>query len=339
MTGFIFCPILELVKQLHRLQDSYNMAKKVLITGGSGLIGRPLTALLLKAGYNVSHLSRSKETIKTGEVPVYFWDIRNHFIEDGALDQVDVIVHLAGADIGEKRWTTQRKEVLHNSRVETAGLLYNYLKLHPHQVIRFISASGIAIYGHDTGGIELNEDRKQLGDDFLATLAKSWEAAADQFQSLGIKTVKLRTGIVLSSEGGALKKLLPPVKLGLGAALGHGGQYISWIHIKDHIRIIKHAIENEQVVGAYNAVAPNPVTNRQFMQTMAKVANRPFFLPAVPGFGLRAILGEMASMVIGGNNVSSGKVEASGFVFEYPTLEGALRSVLSGETKNSVKHL
>ena len=312
------------------------MGVKVLITGGTGLIGRHLTSLLLKSGYEVAHLSRSKDAIPG--IPVFLWDLKKDFIEEGALDQVDVIVHLAGADVAEKKWTQERKRILKSSRVETAGMLYRYLIKNQHQVKSFISASGIAIYGHDTGGIELMEDRKRLGDDFLSTLTKSWEEAADQFSSSDLRVVKLRTGLVLSPDGGALKKLLTPIKFGVGAALGSGEQYMSWIHIYDHIRFIQYAIENPLISGVYNAVAPHPVTNREFMQSLAKNMKKPFFLPNVPGFGLRLYLGEMASMLLGGNKVSSKKIEASGFLFKYPTLKEALNNLLSTKGKNGNKH-
>jgi uncharacterized protein (TIGR01777 family) len=302
------------------------MGSKVLITGGSGMIGRHLTVALKSAGYEVAHLSRTKSG--NSSAAVFTWDHTLGHLEDGALDGVEYIVHLAGAGVADKRWTAERKKVIVDSRVQSAGLLYEKLKEQSHQVKAFISASGISIYGHDTGDAVCTEDTPANTKDFLGRVTVAWEAAADQFAGLGLRVVKLRTGIVLSTEGGAFPRLLLPVRLGAGAAIGTGRQYLSWIHLQDQIRLIRHCLEHDSCAGVYNAVAPDPVRNREIMRRMAGYLDRPFFLPNVPAFTLKLVYGEMAETVLGGNKVSPHKILDTGFRFQYPDLDSALRDLL-----------
>lgn len=302
------------------------MHSKILISGGSGLVGAQLSEKLVGQGYEVVHLSRFD--FKSSKFRTFTWDIHSGLIEDGAFEHVEYIIHLAGAGIAEKRWSAGRKQTLTSSRVDGANLIFKYLQSGNHQVKAFISASAIGIYGCDTGGIVQTEDRLQLGDDFLATLTKKWELAADQFEDLGIRVVKLRLGNVLSKNGGLLGKLLPFARLGLSSPFGSGEQYMSWIHMDDLISIFMHAIEQNEIQGIYNAVAPNPVMNKEFVKQLALVLNKPSFLPNTPKFALKLILGELSSAITGGNKVSSKKIEQAGFSFQFSDLGEALRNLL-----------
>lgn len=298
------------------------MNKRILITGGSGLVGLQLSELLVKQGYEVVHLSRYRS--KSSSYKTFTWDLSAKVIEDGAFDGVSQIVHLAGAGVADKRWSTERKAELTSSRIDSANLIYKSLKDSGHKIEAFISASAIGIYGFDTGGIEQTEDRMQLGDDFLATLTKKWEAAADQFDIEGTRVVKYRIGLVLSKSGGLLGKLVPLAKLGLSSAFGSGNQYMSWIHIDDLAKMFLYAIEKTEMNGAYNAVAPGPVVNKDFLTQLAKVLNKPYFLPNTPKFVLKLVLGELSSAITGGNKVSSDKIEQAGFNFQFNNLQDSL---------------
>ncbi len=302
------------------------MSKIVLVTGGTGLVGTRLTSLLIEKGCQVRYLSRNPG--KVSEVESFSWDIDRQTIDEKALDGVDYIIHLAGAGVADKKWTTQRKKEILQSRTKSTEVLRSALANKDHQVKAFISASAVGYYGWDTGGVWKKEDSR-FGDDFLATVTKSWEAEVDQVEKLGIRVAMLRIGIVLSDKGGALKELTKPIKWGAGAALGKGDQYMSWIHLDDLCKMFIHALENDTIQGIYNAVAPNPVTNKELSKLSAKVLGKPFFLPNVPGFVLKLALGEMASMVLGGNRVSSEKIQNDGFTFTYPEVEPALNDLLT----------
>lgn len=302
------------------------MKSKILITGGTGLVGTRLSEKLVEQGYNVVHLSRNQNNASTYKT--FSWDISKGIIEEGAFESVHHIIHLAGAGIAEKRWSAKRKQILTSSRVDGANLIFKYLKSSDHHVKTFISASAIGIYGFDTGGIIQTEERIQLGDDFLATLTKKWELAADKFSEAGIKVVKLRLGHVLSKGGGLMRKLLPLANLGLSSPFGAGEQYMSWIHIDDLTKIFIYAIEQQDIQGVYNAVAPIPVTNKDFLKQLTMVLNKPFFLPNTPKFVLKLIFGELSSAITGGNNVSSTKIEQAGFDFQFTELSEALRNLL-----------
>lgn len=297
------------------------MMTKILITGGSGLVGTALTEQLISKGYEVVHLGRQQDT--NPGITKYTWSPMKGEIDESAFDGVDYIVNLAGANLSEKRWTRERKNEIKKSRTKSTELIFDRLQQRNEKPKALVSASAIGYYGYDSGSIEKKEGSR-FGDDFLATVVKEWEAEVDKFTDLNIRTVKLRMGLVLSKKGGALEKIAKPVKLGFGAALGRGDQYISWIHIEDLCGIIIKALEDQTLNGVYNAVSPNPVTNKEFTRQLALILKRPFFLPNVPGFLLKIMLGEMASLVLGGNKVSSEKIENSGFKFQYPDLTVAL---------------
>lgn len=302
------------------------MPKSVLITGGTGLVGARLTELLKENGYQVRYLSRSSGS-KNG-VQAYAWDVEKQTIDKSAFDEITHIIHLAGAGVADKKWTAKRKKEILESRTKSTQLIYETLKSINHHVETFISASAIGYYGWDTGGVWVKEGSR-FGDDFLATVTKAWEEKVDLFEELKIRTAKLRIGIVFSGKGAALKELARPVKFGLGAALGKGDQYMSWIHVDDLCNMFIHAIENKEVHGVYNAVGPNPETNKHITKEIGKVLKRPIWLPNVPGFVLKLMLGQRAAMILGGSRVSSEKIESTGFKFRFPNLIDALKDLLS----------
>ncbi|MGB3779065.1 MAG: TIGR01777 family oxidoreductase [Tunicatimonas sp.] len=303
------------------------MNNHVLITGGSGLVGSRLTELLLAKGYTVSHLSRSPAK-PSSSIPTYQWDIKQQSIDPQALADADYVIHLAGAGVADQRWTDERKQAILNSRTESTKLLRDAIaQAGPSTIKAFVSASAIGIYGADTGDVLLTEE-SPAADDFLADVVVQWEAAVDTVKELGVRTVKCRIGIVLSPDGGALPPIAQTVRWGVGAPLGSGEQYLSWIHIDDLCRLFIHALENEAVAGAYNAVGPQPVTNQQLTQAVARVMHRPLWMPKVPGFVLKLALGELASAVLGGNRVSDQKIKDAGFRPKFNQLDLALADLL-----------
>ena len=303
------------------------MNNHVLITGGTGLVGSRLTELLRAQDYAVSHLSRSPAS-PSSSIPTYQWDIKQQSIDPQALADADYVIHLAGAGVADQRWTDERKQVILNSRTESTKLLRDAIaQAEPATTKAFVSASAIGIYGADTGDTLLTEE-SPAADDFLADVVVQWEAAVDEIQKLGVRTVKYRIGIVLSTEGGALPPIAQTVRWGVGAPLGSGEQYLSWIHIDDLCRMFIHALENEEMAGSYNAVGPQPVTNEVLTRTVARVMHRPLWMPNVPGFALKLALGELASAVLGGNRVSSRKIEDAEFRHKFDRLDLALADLL-----------
>ncbi len=302
------------------------MSKKVCITGGTGMIGTALRELLDKAGYRLSVLSRSEKPVD--KATVYTWDVQKKEMDMDALASADYLVHLAGASIAGGKWTVERKKEIRDSRINTTRLLIDKLSQVEKKPAVCIAASAIGVYGHNTGGILIEEGREKPGDDFLATVTKEWEEEILKIENLGIRLVIFRSGIVLSMAGGALPKMVKPVQIGVGAPIGTGEQYISWIHIDDLCQLFKFAIETGQMKGIYNAVAPVPETNKEFTRKIAKTLNKPFFMPNIPPFVLRLLYGEMASTIIGGNRVSSDRVIGEGFTFKFTKLEDALYDLI-----------
>lgn len=302
------------------------MSQNILITGGTGMVGSRLTEFLLQKGYQVSYLSRRKEQIPN--ITVYQWDIEKDFIEDGAIQNADYIIHLAGAGIADKRWTDARKKELIDSRVKPIGLIISHLQKNPSTKLKgFISASGIGFYGADRGDERLDES-SSAGDDFLAECTTKWENASNPMVELGIRLLKFRIGVVLSDRGGALPQLTRPIKYGFGAALGSGQQWISWIHIDDLCKMLIEGIENQTLKGEYNAVTANPITNETLTKIAAKVMKKPLWLPNVPAFAMKLFLGEMAQIVLGSTYVLNNKIAQTGFKFQYPDAEKALQDLL-----------
>ena len=304
--------------------------RKVLITGGTGLVGNRLAELLIDSGYEVALLSR--EPAKSSHYHSFRWDPRAGTIDEAAVPYADYIVNLAGASVSDGKWTDERKHDIMTSRLGGLALLGRELAKKGHHVQALISASAIGIYG-DAGDRLVTEETPAAmpTHDFLADVAHQWELAVGPVAALGIRTVIPRIGIVLSTKGGALPQIARPVKLGAGAALGSGKQYMSWIHLDDLCRLLMAMLEDPDWHGTYNAVAPNPATNQQFTETLAQVLHRRLLLPKVPAFGLKLAMGEMSEIVLASQNVSARKVLAQGFSFEYPELRGALEALYGSE--------
>ncbi|MFH6971848.1 TIGR01777 family oxidoreductase [Flavobacterium petrolei] len=303
------------------------MKKNVLISGGSGFIGRNLTTLLLAKGYSVSILSRSEKQNK-GDVFYYKWDVAKQTIDDEAILKADYIIHLAGENIAEKRWTAKRKAAIIDSREKSTQLLYSVLKKHYKKLDAFVSASAVGIYGAVNGAEICTEDMKPAND-FLGYTCQKWEDSIDFIENLNIRTVKIRTGLVLGKNDGFLKKLIPLFKYRLGSALGSGKQYMPWIHVDDLCAIYLQAISDASMEGPYNAAICDNTTNTLFSKTLARVFGYSIWLPNVPAFVLKLVMGEMAKIVLTGRRVSSDKIEQTGFKFKFNNLEEALRNCLT----------
>lgn len=302
--------------------------KTVLITGGSGMIGRHLSALLTDRGYKVTWLSR-KRNLK-GEIARYKWDLKSGEIDQEALESADVIVHLAGVGIADGRWTDEQKKLIVDSRVKTAQLILDKMKSTNIQLDAFISASAVGYYGAITSDKVFTEEDTYAENDFLAETCYLWEKKVKQFTTdLGIRTVNIRTGVVLSEDSEIVKKAVLPTKFYLGAPLGKGSQYMNWIHIDDLCHIYLKAIEDETMAGAYNAVAPEDDTNAQFMKAVANQLNKPMFMPHVPEIVFKLFLGEAAQIILEGSKVSSKKIQNAGYHFKFGTLQKALGDILS----------
>ena len=300
-----------------------SVGKNILITGGSGMIGMRLTTFLVGKGHNVSHLSRSQGR---AAVRTFKWDPERSYIDSHALADADTIIHLAGAGIADKRWSARRKQEILLSRTESTRLIAEALVRIPNRVKTLISASGISYYG-------LAESKRSFiesdvpGDDFMAKVSIAWEKEVDAARDR-VRVVKIRTGVVLNKDGIAMKKLTMPVKFFVGAPLGSGKQCVNWIHIDDVCRIYVKAVEDATLQGAYNAVAPNPVTNAELTRELARVLKRPMFLPPIPGFLVRLIAGEVADVVLKGGSISSLKIQQTGFEFQFKTVRSALEDLL-----------
>lgn len=299
----------------------------VLITGGTGLIGRALTQLLTEVGYKVIILSRNPgRSSDNGLISYAHWDINRQSIDEKAIGEADYIVHLAGANVADKRWSSSRKKEILNSRTHSAELLYTSLEKYPNKVKKVISASGIGFYGPDQGRPFTENDPP--AEDFLGTTCLAWENSVLKMQQLGKKVVILRTGLALSREGGALKEFYKPLQFGFATILGSGEQYVSWIHLHDLVRIYLSAIVNHDLEGIYNAVAPQEVKHKELVLTMAQAAKGKSFLPVyVPAFALKLALGEMSIEVLKSCRASSAKIQGTGFVFSYPDIKSAMEKL------------
>jgi len=297
----------------------------VLITGGSGLIGRYLTSLLLENGYNVSCLSRSG--IKPGKINVYKWDPERGKIDPDAFKEVDFIVNLAGANIGERRWTNKRKAEIIKSRSGSLKFLHETITEMGIPLKAVISASAAGIYGSQTSERIFNEGDSPAAD-FLGNVCRLWEGAADLFNASGIRTVKIRTGVVLEKNDSALSKLMKPAKFGFLVQAGTGNQYMPWIHIEDLCKIYLKAITDSTMHGSYNAVAPQHIKHKEFMQCLASVMKAVLFPVPVPAAILKIGLGQMSDVILKGSRVSSEKLIDAGYNFRFGNLEEALRDVI-----------
>ena len=296
----------------------------VLITGGSGLIGKHLSALLLSKGYTVGHLTRS-DYKKLDNIKLFTWDVDKGEIDQHAIPWADYIIHLAGETVGQ-RWTKSAKQKILQSRVDSTLLIVEQLKKSNHQLKSLICASAVGYYGDDTGDKLLIEESPQ-GDGFLADVVANWEEAADSGVNYAEQLVKIRIGIVLSEEGGALSKMAMPIKWGVGSALGSGRQWLSWIHINDLCKMFLQAVE-KPLHGIFNGVGPKPITNKEFTKLLAHQLKRPIILPRVPAFVLKLMLGEMSVLALGSNRAEPVAFLREGFTFGFPKLDEALKSLV-----------
>lgn len=298
---------------------------KILITGATGLVGRELVKLLLARNHSVNYLTTSISKIESKpNYKGFYWNPQQGKIDENCLYEVDAIVHLAGASIS-KRWTNAYKQEIIESRILSAELLYNLVKKHPNSVKQFVSASGTAIYPESFTKV-YDENTKVTEDSFLSNVVKKWEESADRFQVLGLKVCKIRTGIVLSEQGGALPEMVKPIKMGFGAAFGSGRQTQSWIHIEDLAALYLFVIE-KQLEGIFNAVTSNPVSNAMLTKVIAKILKKPLWLPNIPEFLMKLVLGEMSYLLFSSKNLSSQKIQDIGFEFKFPQLEQAIRDL------------
>jgi uncharacterized protein (TIGR01777 family) len=301
----------------------------VLITGGTGLIGKALTLALLEKNYKVIILSRGERNHQNEDRNPSFaqWDINTQQIDSAAISSADYIIHLAGAGVADKRWSKKRKQEIVNSRVKSGELIVKSLQEIPNNVKAVVSASAIGWYGADPVIPNPKPFREDDPHDntFLGETCKSWEDSLAPIAKMGKRLVKLRTGIVLSNEGGALKEFRLPLRFGVAAILGSGTQVISWIHIDDLVRLYIAAIEDQNMNGVYNAVAPHPVSNKKLTLQLARVQKGNFFIPVyVPSFVLKVVLGDMSIEVLKSATVSCDKIHFCGFIFLFPSIEAAL---------------
>ncbi len=297
--------------------------KHILITGGTGLIAKLITDKLLDQGYQVSHLSRKPGN--NPNVKTYLWDVAKGRIDENCIDDIDTVLHLAGAGIADKRWTNKRKKEIIESRTRSIGMIYRLIKNKANKINTIISASATGYYSNR--GDELLTEQSLPSNDFMAQCCMKWEDAADKGRSLGLRIIKFRTGVVLYKDEGALPQMAMPVKFGVGAPFGNGKQWIPWIHWQDVVDMYLYAIENINLTGVYNMVAPEPVTNKQLIKALAKQLHRPAWLIKVPAFVFKLLMGEMSTIVLGSTKVSAQKIEKDGFVFKYPDLPAALKQI------------
>lgn len=298
---------------------------KILISGASGLVGTKLTAALRSDGHTVAHLVRPGSTPQAGDVP---WDPAAGTVDAAAMEGAEAVVHLSGASVGEGRWTPERKRILRSSRIDSTRVLVGALERMKQRPRVLISTSATGIYGDR--GDEILTESSSPGSDFLSQLAREWETEALKAEASGIRTVIARYGVVLSTKGGALARMLTPFKLCVGGRLGSGKQWMSWIALEDVLGFLRAAIADERYKGAVNVVAPNAVRNAEFTRALADMLHRPAIFPA-PAFALRAALGEMAdALLLSSQRVQPERLLAAGFAYRFNHIEPALRALLLG---------
>lgn len=299
--------------------------RTVLVTGASGLIGKQLCKSLVEKGYTVRVLGRSiRENVPYKQ---FVWDVTNKQIDTESVIGVDYVIHLAGANISEGRWSNARKQEIIDSRVISAALLLDAVKSTGTKLKAFISSSAIGYYGAQT--VEtIFEETAPPAKDYIGHVCNEWEAAAKKFEAEEVRTVLIRTGVVLTPKDGPLGKMTAPVKLGIGSGLGKGSQYMPWIHIDDLCEIYLKAIEDETMTGPYNGVAPEHISNIDFTKSIGKAIGRKVWFPNVPGFILRVLFGEMAVIFLEGSRVSCKKIRQTGLDYKYPTAQAALGNLL-----------
>lgn len=302
---------------------------RILITGATGLIGSEIVRQYHNKGIGINYLTTAKDKIQKQENYLgFFWDPAKGEIDLESLEGVGAIIHLGGSSIF-KLWTQKNKKKIVRSRVEGAELLFRSLENNEHTVGQFVSASGISVYPSSCNKLYF-EDEDKVADTFLGKLVTEWEAAADRFSELGLRVAKIRTGIVLSEKGGALAQMQRPIKYGVGSPLGSGKQWQSWIHLEDLARIYLYVIENG-LQGVYNATAPDPVTNKELMGEIAKLEGKKMWLPNVPAFAMKLVMGEMASIALESQLVASRKIQKAGFSFNFVNIGKTLKDLKGRE--------
>ncbi len=299
---------------------------KVLIAGATGLIGQEIVRQCHEKKIEVHFLTtRRGKIVQESNYKGFYWNPDNEEIDTDAFKDVDAIINLAGASVS-KRWTTKYKKLIVDSRVDSAMVIKNALEKMDHQVEHYLSASGISIFPSSKDHL-YTEDETVVGNSFLAKVTEKWEAVADRFSELGIKVTKIRTGIVLDREEGALPQIVKPIKMGIGAPLASGEQWQSWIHIKDIAGIYLFLLEHK-IAGVFNGVAPSPASNKKMTKLIAQELDKPLWIPKVPAFALKLLLGEMSDLVLESQLVCAKKIEDAGYRFHYVNLEKALEDLL-----------
>lgn len=300
------------------------MGKHILITGGTGLLGKVLSEELVDKGHQVSLLSRNPEKVK--KYKAFDWDVKKQEIDQGCIEGVDIIIHLAGAGIADEKWTDDRKKTIIKSRTKSIELIYDLLAKKPNKVEAVISASAVGFYG-DRGDEVLTEESRR-GSGFLSDTCVAWENAVDGGSSLGLRVVKYRIGLLLTEEGGVLKPFKLMANTFSAMKFGDGQQWAPWIHIDDLVGMFIMAVENEQINGVYNASAPTPVRNQEFVKELARTLRKPFWPMFVPKFALKLGLGERNELVLMSNRTDSSKIQNAGYRFEYTNLKNAFKDIL-----------
>ena len=303
----------------------------VLISGGTGMVGRQLTKHLLKKGYQVIILTRKIPFLKDANPNISYalWNVADQTIDSEAVQKASCLIHLAGAGVVDKKWTKVYKDEIANSRTQSSALIIKALSNHTHSIKTIISASAIGWYGEDPspnakGFVEIDLAAKG----FLGETCEKWEQSIEPVEKIGIRLVKLRIGIVLSNDGGALAEFKKPIQFGVAGILGTGNQMISWIHIDDLCRLFIEGIENEQLAGTYNAVAPLPVSNKELTIELAHQIKGKFYIPLhVPKFILKIMMGERSIEILKSTTVNCEKIKKTGFTFLYPSIEAALHQL------------
>lgn len=302
------------------------MIKSILISGGTGFVGKELVNLLLNKGYNINLLTRHEsEGLKNPNLREFKWDVYKGEIDEGCIKDVDAIIHLAGEEIAAKRWTEERKHQIVESRTKSIRMIYDLMRKTKNQVNHVISASAVGYYG-DRGN-ELLTEISLPSKDFLAETCIAWEEAVDEGHKLGLRIVKLRSGIILAKNGGVLPQIDKPIRFSIGVIPGSGNQWVSWIHYLDALNVYTFALENEDLKGVFNMAAPGAVTLGELTRSIAGAMNKSPLFIHTPEFVLKIATGEMSIMVLESTKVSSEKLTNSGFTFKYPMINEALEEI------------
>ena len=310
----------------------------VLISGGTGLVGTNLTRHLLQRSYDVIILTREKNKISENpSIRFSHWDVNEGILDEEVIKKADHIIHLAGAGVMDKKWSASYKKIIVDSRTKSTELLIKKLKAHPNQLKSFVSASAIGYYGEDAKPVIRKEgfvETDLASNDFLGETCLIWEASSDPVKMMNIRLVKLRSGIVLGNDGGAFKEFKSPLKFGMATVFGTGKQIMSWIHIDDISRMYCEAIENNFLSGVYNAVAPEPISQKELIISIAERIRHKFYSTFyVPQFLLKLFLGKRSIEILKSATVSDKKIRSTGFTFLYPTVEAALEDLIPKKSK------